>query len=736
VFCADASGNVTYANARARDLWGATGAAPLARGWVGAVHPDDRAALVAGWTAALAEARDYEHEYRVVRADGTTRHVHGRSAPLRDAAGVVVGAVGTVEDITERRAAEERVRRSERHFRALVEHGTDLVAVLDAAGAVRYASPSHARVLGVPPDALLGTDPLAGVHPDDLARVREALGALRARPGATVELECRYRHVDGPWRTMTVTGTNLLDDPDVAGVVLNSRDVTERARAHEERGRLMAERDAERSRLAAIVEQMPAAVVIAEAPSGVVAIGNAHVERIFGHGVHGAPGAAGAPGALPAALHADGRPVAAGEWPLARAVRTGERVYGEEYRYRRDDGREVWVRVSAGPVRGRAGEIVAGVLVAEDVTAWKALEARVVHDAFHDALTGLANRALFRDRVACALARAPRAGGTAAVLFLDLDDFKAVNDSLGHAEGDRLLVEAAARLLNATRGCDTVARLGGDEFAVLVEHVHEDADAVAVARRVLDALARPFAVGGAEHVVRASVGVARSSPGDDAGRAAPQRRRGDVPREGARRRRVRGVRAGHVRGAPRPPVDRGGPAPRARGGRRRDAGDAGAIDVAYQPVVDLATGRVAGVEALARWDHPARGPVPPATFIPVAEASGLILALGRRCSAARARRRRVAARRRGGPPRRGEHLRAPAAGPAARGRRRGGARRRRTPRRRARPRDHRDGGDGRRRVEPPPPARPQGARRAAGRWTTSAPGTRRSPTCSGCRSTC
>jgi diguanylate cyclase (GGDEF)-like protein len=148
-----------------------------------------------------------------------------------------------------------------------------------------------------------------------------------------------------------------------------------------------------------------------------------------------------------------------------------------------------------------------------DITERKALEARLSHQAYHDPLTGLANRAWLRERVEATLARAAAGGDAAhvAVLYVDLDDFKKVNDSLGHAAGDRLLAEAAVRLLQATRGSDTVARLGGDEFAVLLERVRGDDDARLVAERVGSALRAPFRLDGTEVVVGASVGVARAA---------------------------------------------------------------------------------------------------------------------------------------------------------------------------------------------------------------------------------
>ena len=255
-----------------------------------------------------------------------------------------------------------------------------------------------------------------------------------------------------------------------------------------------------------------------------------------------------------------------------------------------------------------------------DVTEQKRLERELAHQAFHDSLTNLANQALFRDRVEHALARASRAGEPMAVLFLDLDNFKRVNDSLGHTAGDELLVSVAERLRGCLRLSDTAARLGGDEFAILLEDVGVDGEAEAVADRILESLQQPFGRGDREIFISASVGIAFPTSGTTGDHLLSE---ADLAMYTAKRRgkgRRETYRADmHVEVADRLELESD-----LRHGLAR-----GELVAHYQPIVSLRTGQMTGVEALVRWEHPTRGFLSPDTFIPLAEESGLVVELGR-----------------------------------------------------------------------------------------------------------
>jgi diguanylate cyclase (GGDEF)-like protein/PAS domain S-box-containing protein len=264
---------------------------------------------------------------------------------------------------------------------------------------------------------------------------------------------------------------------------------------------------------------------------------------------------------------------------------------------------------------------ITGVVVtARDVTERRRLEAELAHQAFHDSLTGLANRALFADRVAHALDRGLRRQNLFAVLFVDLDDFKTVNDSLGHAAGDELLVEIARRLDGCMRPEDTCARLGGDEFAVMVENIDDPEAAIVVAKRVLAAIAVPLRVLGSQVSVQASVGIAFGSGTQSASEVlrsadlAMYKAKGD-----GKSRHAVYEPSMHERVLERLAL---------KADLQRSV-VAEEFEIYYQPIVALQAGAIVGLEALLRWRHPERGLVLPEEFVPLAEETGLILPLGR-----------------------------------------------------------------------------------------------------------
>ena len=265
----------------------------------------------------------------------------------------------------------------------------------------------------------------------------------------------------------------------------------------------------------------------------------------------------------------------------------------------------------------RSSETHALALV-RDVSERRSLEHQLVHQAFHDALTGLANRALFEDRVEHALARASRHGQGLSVVFIDLDDFKRVNDTLGHRCGDELLVGVAERLQTGVRAADTVARLGGDEFAVLIEQA-EDEVVDRIAERMLAAFHAPYRVEGDNLKISASIGVASSAAHKT---AEDLLRNADIAMYSAK-----GDGKGRI-ATYAPEMEERLLSRLVAEGELREAVRGDQLVVLYQPVYDLPSGNMVAAEALVRWQHPSRGLIAPLEFIPLAEETGLIVELG------------------------------------------------------------------------------------------------------------
>jgi diguanylate cyclase (GGDEF)-like protein/PAS domain S-box-containing protein len=307
--------------------------------------------------------------------------------------------------------------------------------------------------------------------------------------------------------------------------------------------------------------------------------------------------------------------------PMDRAVRADQTMHlpANSILVRRD-GFEIPIEDSVAPIHDREGHAAGAVIIFRDVSAARALALQMTYSAEHDYLTGLPNRMLLNDRISQAIALAPRHKKHVALLFLDLDGFKHINDSLGHPVGDKLLQSVAERLVECVRASDTVSRQGGDEFVVLLSEVEEAEDAAITATRMLLAVARPHSVGQHDLHVTTSIGV--SVYPDDGLDAETLIKNADTAmyqaKENGRQSYQFFKPAMNVRAVERQSIEES----------LRRALERQEFALHYQPKIDLTTGAMAGAEALIRWAHPTRGSISPADFIPVAEDCGLILPIG------------------------------------------------------------------------------------------------------------
>lgn len=525
---------------------------------------------------------------------------------------------------------------SERYFRGLVQGSSDLTLLVDTGFQVRYASPSVLVLVG---DLAPGSSFLDLLHPADRGLVSEAVLRAAARSGTDTVMDkpsapplrtaggapvgeaggarpiesagVSFRvHTRGGQRWIEAHLAWLDEGPGLHGVVVNGRDVTA---AREAEAALAASERAYRR----IVETAEEGIWVSTA-AGVTAFVNARAAQMLGLSVSDILGRPVREVLFPL-LDEESR--AGVEQRLAR--RAGGVTERYSFRIRRSDGSYIDTWVSATPLVGDDGRYEGSLSMISDITEQKQLEARLAERAFQDSLTGLANRAAFLERAERALASVRAGHGLIAVLFCDLDGFKAVNDSLGHPVGDQLLTAVAHRLMTRLRGPDLIARFGGDEFAVLAEHLQDAQDAVSLAQRMIAALTEPFHVASRDIYVSGSVGVAIADPDSaSAHDVEPLLRNADLAMYEAKSQGRGSFRLFeplmHAAVLSRLRLEE-----ELRQGLVREE-----FLLYYQPILALDSGRVAGVEALVRWRHPQRGLVGPDEFIEVAEDCGLLVELG------------------------------------------------------------------------------------------------------------
>ncbi|MFN0091478.1 MAG: putative bifunctional diguanylate cyclase/phosphodiesterase [Acidimicrobiales bacterium] len=487
------------------------------------------------------------------------------------------------------------------YLERLVAASYDALAVIDASGVVRYASAATAHLLGRAPAEIVGLSAAELIHGEDLDHALVALNHHRRRQ-STPRIQARVRHADGAWVPFELTATNQLDDPLLQGIVVTAREAV--AVAH----------GPEQTRAVGLMYTLLHHVhdgVIACDKAGSLTVINRVMADLLGLAEGNTPPVRWPLGAELEPIEGGG-PLTGRALPLAVALR--DEPCSGEYLLRVGGGPARQVQVSGQALRDGSGRVLGAMAVFRDVTASRAYERQLLHQATHDPLTGAANRTLLEKRLGGAL----RSGGEGrpALLFCDLDHFKEVNDALGHAQGDAVLVEVVDRLADACGPGDTLARLGGDEF-VLLTTVTDERAALGRADGLLAALA---AASKGEPSTSASIGVAVAAPGDT-----PKSllRKADLALYEAK-----------ARGRGRCELYRSalGDEMQRRAATTKLLEQAMAADglrVRYQAIVDLRSGRLVGAEALVRLPAEDGGLLEPSEFIDIAEQRGLLPALDR-----------------------------------------------------------------------------------------------------------
>lgn len=577
-----------------------TGFSPEELAWLdfhSLIHPEDRGRRETLLEELLrGKIPSFVIEKRLRRKDDGWVWVRDSVSMTKDP-GETPRVIVLLEDITERKRAEEDLRASEERFRIAAENASDIVYEWDL-------RTGKVETYGMKPDRLGGRSVPENfaafrkmVHPDDLARVEAAL-LRQIEFGERYECEYRVLGEAGQLYFCSDRGVALRNAAGLpykwVGLVT---DITERRNAQEAM-----------SQLAAIVQWSEDAIV-GISPSGSITSWNQGAEKLLGYPSSQAIGMDVAT-LLPPGDALD----------VIACVSRGEARRLPEASLMRSDGLAVSVSLTVSPIRKASGQISGAAMIARDIQDRKRAQQELEHLAWHDPLTGLPNRLLLAECLEKAIARAQQSSRLVGVIYIDLDGFKFVNDTLGHEAGDTLLQQVAERLNTRVRPGDTLARMGGDEFMLVVPDMHAPEGAMSVAQRLVEVMHEPFQVSGHILYITASMGIS-VYPRDGADvstlRRAADSAMYDAKHGGKDRIQFFAPEMSHAF------IERLELESDLRG-----ALDRGELTLEFQPIVRLSDQRKISYEALVRWFHPSRGSVSPSRFIPVAEETGLIVQLG------------------------------------------------------------------------------------------------------------
>jgi diguanylate cyclase (GGDEF)-like protein/PAS domain S-box-containing protein len=570
--------------------------------------PQQRAAVIEQF-----EPRGYASDYELLwkKKDGSPIWVQLNAHAVKSTSGTLYFE-GFVYDITERKRAEQSVASANAQRKAVLDAATRVsIIATDPDGTITVFNSGAERMLGFTAEEMIGQRSLLELHlPRELAQHAAGLSdefhrpiggfdvlALRAAIHGLEEREWTYGKKNGDTITMLVSVTALRsDDGAITGFLHVGNDVTERKRAEE----LL------RKQSAAMTASMDGIAILDERFQFTYL--NDALAKLFGF-----PGPTSMVGVPLHELY-DSDEVQRFATEILPVVAHRGRWRGEAVGRRRD-GSIFPQEISLTAIEG--GGMVC---VVRDITERTYAEEQIKHLAYHDALTGLPNRLLFKDRLTVALSHAQRDKTRLAVLFLDLDRFKVINDSLGHNIGDQLLQSVANRIQNGLRDSDTVARLGGDEFTLLLPHLARSEDAAPIAQKLLESLRAPFLLEGREFLITTSIGI--SLYPEDGTDAETLIKNADTAMYQAKEQGRDNYQLFNAfvnaKALQRIALE--------HGLRRALANHELAIH--YQPIYDFRAVRITGMEALLRWKHPEMGSIPPSMFIPIAEATGVMQPIG------------------------------------------------------------------------------------------------------------
>ena len=602
VFTTDAVGNNDYCNRAWFAYTGLPARQPPAADWIALIHPDDVPRMKDAWKHAVATGEPLEIELRLRRADGTYRWFISRATPVRDANGAVVRWIGSAADIDDFKLASET-----RNVLDLIGH---FISIRNERGGLEYISPVWLEFLGITAETA-GTGSIREfVHPDDIGILDDLYRLRREMPRATQQNELRVRDRHGVYRWFLIRTVALLrSEGGTQRKLLTLTEIDDLKRAQAAAGQ------SER-RYRALTDAMPQLVWILDE--------HANFEYVNERWTHytGLTLDPDAPRNSATVVHPDDQIVL----DVKHAALRSGHDFECEVRIRRHDGVYRWYLLRAVPLGDTTGAEAKWIVTATDIDARKAAEAalaastaELTHRADHDPLTNLPNRVRLMERLEQMTAVAEAGGTEVVVLYLDLDHFKEVNDTLGHQLGDKVLIETATRINAILRAGDVASRFGGDEFVVVCAAADGD-DATGIANRIAAAVRAPLELAGQRVVVSSSIGI--SIFPHDGTRPAELIQRADSAmyraKESGRDGWCRSSAQTHVPAVSTLELEV----------ELREAVALEQLVVHYQPIVDTTSGKPVGAEALVRWLHPKRGLLGPGEFIPFAEDHGLIAPIG------------------------------------------------------------------------------------------------------------